>query len=154
MTKAKREAIAGALARAGIDPDETGAEGAAGGGRVESFDWAFGEDIAWLPGPEEAARNEARMAERYRNWAATNIVTYAPGEYESAFRSYRNMRFETVNPVDDTVEVPPPRWDERLKKWSVPKNVHDENALSRWSRNCCTLRTRALTRAGGKRTCG
>jgi hypothetical protein len=36
-----------------------------------------------------------------------------------------------VNPIDDTVELPEPRWDERQKKWVVPKNVRDDNALSR-----------------------
>jgi len=95
------------------------------------YDWAAGETLSAPPDWEEAARNERRMAERYRAWAAANPVTYAPNMYESASRHYKGMPLETVNPVDDTVIMPPPRYDERLQKWTAPKNVFDGNVLGR-----------------------
>jgi hypothetical protein len=95
------------------------------------YDWAAGEDLSWTPGAAEAERNKRRMEERYRAWAEAQIITYTPGKYESACRTYKNMPFETINPVDDTVALPEPRYDEKLKKWVVPKNVFDKNVLSR-----------------------
>jgi hypothetical protein len=96
-----------------------------------AYDWALGEAIAWTPDEGERAENERRMAERYRAWEAGNIVTYTFSKYESAFRTYRNAQFETVNPIDDTVKLPEPRYDEKAGKWVVPKNVFDGNVLSR-----------------------
>jgi len=99
----------------------------AGGG----YDWAAGADLAWTPDAEDAAEIERRMVTRYRTWAAANPMTQTPGTFESAFRHYRDMPFETVNPINDTIQLPEPHYDEKLRKWSAPKNVFDRNVLSR-----------------------
>jgi hypothetical protein len=95
------------------------------------YDWAAGAELSWTPDANEAAENERRMERRYRDWAASSLVTYTPSRFESANRNYKDMQFETVNPVDDTITLPEPHYDERLKKWVVPKNVFDKNVLSR-----------------------
>lgn len=95
------------------------------------YDWAAGAHLSWIPDAEEAESNRLRMGRRYRAWAASSLVTYAPSKYESANRHYTDMPFETVNPIDDTVTMPEPRYNEKLKKWEVPKNVFDKNVLSR-----------------------
>ena len=96
-----------------------------------SYDWARGDSTTWTPDDEEAARNERRMAERYRAWAAANMVTYTPSKFESAFRTYKDMPFETINPINDQVRLRDPYYDQKLEKWVVPKNVFDKNVLSR-----------------------
>jgi len=98
---------------------------------IGGYDWSAGVNLAWTPDEEEAAEIYRRMEERYRAWAASNLITSTPGKYESAFRHYRNMPFETVNPIDDTIVLPAPHYDEKLKKMVVPKNVFDRNVLSR-----------------------
>jgi len=103
------------------------ARAVAGGG----YDWAAGADLAWTPDAEDAAEIGRRMVLRYRTWAAANPMTQTPGKYESAFRRYKDMQFETVNPVDDTIVLPEPHFDARLQKWVSPKNVFDKNVLSR-----------------------
>jgi hypothetical protein len=95
------------------------------------YDWAAGADLSWTPDADEAAQNERRMERRYRDWAASSLVTYTPSRFESANRNYKDMQFETVNPINDTITLPEPHYDERLKKWVVPKNVFDKNVLSR-----------------------
>ena len=95
------------------------------------YDWTVGANLSWTPDEKEAAENEQRMIQRYRIWAQSNLVTYASSEFESAFRHYRDTQFETVNPIDDTLTLPEPRYDEQLKKWVAPKNVFDKNVLSR-----------------------
>jgi len=100
--------------------------------RAESrYDWAVGATISFAPDDDEAARNERRMADRYRAWAAGNLVTYAPSKFESAFRQYKDMPFETINPINDTVVLPEAHYDDKLKKWNVPKNVFDKNVINR-----------------------
>jgi hypothetical protein len=71
--------------RYGYDPAaDDGAEDDAGARFV--YDWATGETLSGRPGAEEAARNGRRMAERYRAWAETNVVTYTANRFESARR--------------------------------------------------------------------
>ena len=96
-----------------------------------SYDWARGDTTTWTPDAEEAVRNERRMEERYRAWAEANMVTYTPSKFESAFRTYKNMPFETINPINDKIQLPGPHYDQKQGKWVVPKNVFDKNVLSR-----------------------
>ena len=97
------------------------------------YDWVIGDTITWAPDEEEVARFERRMAERYRTWAASTLITYTPSTFESAFGVYKNknMPYETVNPINDQVELPDPYIDKKRNKWVVPKNVFDKNVLSR-----------------------
>ena len=95
------------------------------------YNWAAGGNLTWTPDAEEAAENEQRMVRRYRDWAASSLVTYAPSKYESANRNFKDMPFETINPIDDTVTLPEPHYDLKDKKWVVPKNVFDKNVVSR-----------------------
>ena len=95
------------------------------------YDWSVGANINYTPDEKDAAENEQRMIQRYRFWAQSNIVTYTSSQFESAFRHYRDTQFETINPIDDTITLPEPRYDEQLKKIVVPKNVFDKNVLSR-----------------------
>ena len=41
------------------------------------------------------------------------------------------MPLETVNPIDDSVQLPQPHYDAKLGKMVAPKNVYDKNVLSR-----------------------
>jgi len=98
------------------------------------YDWAQGAAVIGALDDDEAARNERRMADRYRAWESANLVTYTPSKYQSAFRRYDGMppvQFETVNPIDDTKEIPEPYYDHKLNKKVYPKNVYDKNVVSR-----------------------
>jgi hypothetical protein len=41
------------------------------------------------------------------------------------------MPFETINPIDETIQLPAPHYDAKLGKMVVPKNVFDKNVLGR-----------------------
>jgi hypothetical protein len=95
------------------------------------YDWAAGASLTMKPDADEAAENERRMVRRYRDWAASSLITYTPGKFESASHLYKDMPFETVNPINDAIKLPTPYYDEKLKKRVVPKNVFDRNVISR-----------------------
>jgi len=78
------------------------------------YDWAQNASIIGAQDKDEDVRNEKRMADRYRAWEAANLVTYTPSKYQSAFRRYEGMplvAFETINPINDKIEVPDPYYD-------------------------------------------
>jgi hypothetical protein len=91
----------------------------------------MGASVAGLSDKAGAGRNEWRMRERYFAWAERNLITCAPSKFSSANRNCKDAPFETVNPIDDTVELPEPYYDRKLEKHMAPKNVYDKNVLSR-----------------------
>ena len=95
------------------------------------FDWAQGASIIGAIDPEESALNEQRMADRYREWARLNTVTYALNKFSSAHRGVKDWPFETINPINDEKEIQEPYYDNKLLRWVVPKNVYDKNVISR-----------------------
>jgi hypothetical protein len=78
---------------------------------------------------------EKQRKEDYIRWANSHAVTYMVDQYSSAF-SGEPVRealppLQTINPVDDTKGLPARVWDKEKKRWRRPKNVNDDNVLTK-----------------------